>query len=285
MYRISDLNILIKSEDSNFLFNDTHYSNFYIPDINNHDLVLSLKFLKTDIAKVTTISLRNKNYKKENILLETRNCYDISYEERNNCIMVNKLSCYAYSDINNELSVFSYDTKRPYINLNVPMMFLLANGILSKNGLLIHGAAGIIEGKAFGIIGIPGAGKSTAIEIINHDFLLSDDVFMIRVENGVPMAYSSPLGPNTDGQCKIQLNTLFLPVKSDHFELKRIYGLDSIAKFYLSQAGYWNKVFKPHRKNYFNIIKKILSKVKVYEMLFKQNYIDNEQMHKEILNS
>lgn len=158
------------------------------------------------------------------------------------------------------------------------MMHLLANAGAKNDGIYLHAAGAVMDGKAFAIAGIPGAGKSTSIAMIDHDFLLSDDMLMLRFKDSLPFLYSTPLGPDTHGYRSAPLKTVFFPVKSDRFELRPLSRLKAIEAYFHSQLGYCDMVFKPYRKMHFEKVCQLFSQVKAYEMHFTRDYIDNDAL-------
>lgn len=192
----------------------------------------------------------------------------------------NESCALSYSAKNSSLGVFARQTLQPFLKLCVPMIHLLSNLGAQTDGVFLHASGAIIDGRGFAILGVPEAGKSTSIAMIRHDFLLSDDMVMMRFKDGVPVLHSTPLGPNTDGPGSAPLTTIFYPVKSDHFELKPLSKLKAIEQYYHAQAGYWDKVFKPFRQQHFEKVVKLFSQVQAYEMHFTRDYIDNDAIRK-----
>jgi hypothetical protein len=154
-------------------------------------------------------------------------------------------------------------------------MFALANHAAMTDGIFLHAAGAVSAGRAFAIAGVPEAGKSTAIAQIGHDFLLSDDMLMLRFVADQVQLHSTPLGPNTDGPGSAPLQAVFYPVKSDHFELRPLGRLQAIEQYYRAQAGYWDKVAVQHRRRNFASVCRLFSLVRAYEMHFKKDFVDN----------
>lgn len=270
--KIADWNILIQGVED-----------FCIDDLNNYSLFVGDSLVCSE-AKLTFLPPLCEFPKKHIQQSFLDNCclqgssenYNILDEIEFNSYISNRFSAYAFSQTKKEMRVFMYKLNKPYLNLSVPLMFLLGNFAALQDGLMLHGASGVINGKAFAILGIPEAGKSTSIEMIEHDFLLSDDLLIMRLENNKPILHSTPLGPNTSGVMSASLTTIFFPIKSNAFKLVKLSRLQSIERFYSSQSGYWNKVFKPYRKMYFDRVLKLFDTVQAYDMFFSKDYIDNE---------
>lgn len=180
----------------------------------------------------------------------------------------------------NSLVVYAPFIEKPYLKLAAALMNLLCNFAVKTDGIFLHGAGCVIDGRALAVLGVPGAGKSTAIAMIRNDFLLSDDMLMLRFKDGEALLHSTPLGPNSDGPASAPLGAVFYPVHSDHFELRPLTRLKAIEQYYHAQAGYWEKVFAPYRKAHFARVCQLFSQVKAYEMHFPIDYIDNGAIRK-----
>ena len=271
--------ICINDFGQSYKFDNKDFDKFKFPSKFTHKCCLSFFCLTEKLPSIGLSKLDDdflKSHLKDLVVREQA----IELEVKSKTFYCGLYSCYAFSEIKSELRVFFYYTRAPYLKLSVPMMHLISNvGALSE-GLLLHGAGGIIEDKAFAILGLPEAGKSTSISMIKHDFLLSDDVLIVRFENGTPMLYSTPMGPNTDGPNSAPLGAIFFPVKSEKFELKRLSKVQALEIYYSAQSGYWNQVFKPFRDNQFRMVSRLFSLVPAYEMHFPKNFVDNEQIKK-----
>lgn len=171
--------------------------------------------------------------------------------------------------------IFGLNVKKHTPRLNYFLIYLLANLGAITDGVFLHGSGAMIDGQAFAILGNPGAGKSTAIGMIRHDFLLSDDMLMMRFKNKRPVLHSTPIGPNSDGPAASPLKIILFPEKSDHFALTPLTRLKAIEQYYLEQSGYWERVFKPYRRLHFEKISQLFSMVRAYKMSFTKDFIDN----------
>lgn|GEM_PF-4590972 len=215
----------------------------------------------------------------KNELFWLKDCIDLD-----SCFLGKVLSFF-FDARHNRLEMLGFSTANFKPRMNVPIIYLLANLGAKTDGIFLHAAGAVIDHKAFAILGIPEAGKSTSIAMIKHDFLLSDDMVMMRFKDDKPILHSTPLGPNTDGPGSAPLTTIFYPVKSDHFELRPLSKLKAIEQYYHAQTDYWDKVFKPHRRQHFEKVVKLFSQVKAYEMHFPIDYIDNEAIKQAVANS
>lgn len=190
-----------------------------------------------------------------------------------------------YFDEYNSLIVYAPFIEKPYLKLAAALMNLLCTLAARTDGIFLHGAGCVIDGRALTILGVPGAGKSTAIAMIRHEFLLSDDMLMLRFKDGEAILHSTPLGPNSDGPGSAPLGAVFFPVHSDYFAIRPLTRLRAIELYYRAQSGYWEKVFTPYRKMHFDKVCQLFAQVKAYEMHFPVNYIDNAAIRRTMENS
>jgi hypothetical protein len=69
---------------------------------------------------------------------------------------------------------------------------LLSWKLASREGFLLHAATVIRAGKAYVFTGRSGAGKSTVASLSPHGSVLTDEISLLRRENGVWRAYGTP---------------------------------------------------------------------------------------------
>ncbi len=275
---IAGWNIAVNNFGPGFLFDRQLTTNFKAKEsFSNPDCYLS--FFQTS-KSLPNFVCSPMAFEKKTQLMKSAvvDSFDVSNELDNDCFISYSLSAHAFSAKNSELRVFSYKTGNPYLKLSVPFMALLANYSALNDGLLLHGAGGEFNGKAFAILGVPDAGKSTAIQLIEPQKLFSDDVLIMRVQEGKAILHSTPLGTFSDGAGSAPLKAVFYPVKSDHFELKELSKFEAIQRFYPAQSGYWDKVFKPIRNAQFEKVSRLFSSVRAFKLHFQKDRIDAEQI-------
>jgi hypothetical protein len=270
--------IAVKNFGAGFLFDrqladDSFFNNTSL------DTDCTLSFFQTKDGLPNFVSIPDSIELRQNLMTSSvQGAFDIRLDQENGLYAVNTLSAHSYSAESSELRVFSYKTDNPYLKLSVPFMNLLSNHAVLHDGLLLHGAGGVIKNKAFAILGIPGAGKSTAIGLIKPQTLLSDDVLVVRFTEKKPVLHATPLGTFSDGDKCGPLSRIFFPVKGDRFALKKLSRFEAVQRFYYSQTGYWERVFPPFRKMQFERVVDLFSKVCSFEMSFQKNSIDIEQI-------
>lgn len=181
-----------------------------------------------------------------------------------------------FSAAEKRFDILGLMVKRLTPRLNYFLIYLLANFGAINDGVFLHGAGAILDGQAFAVLGNPGAGKSTAIGLIEHDFLLSDDMLMMRFKGEQPVLHATPLGPNSGGPASAPFKAVFFPEKSDRFALQPLTKLKAIEEYYRGQSGYWERVFKPYRCLHFEKVCQLFSRVRAYKMSFTKDYIDNQ---------
>ena len=72
------------------------------------------------------------------------------------------------------------------------LRILLSWQLLSLQGFLLHAATVIRNGKAYIFTGRSGAGKSTVASLSPEGSVLTDEISLIRRENGIWRAYGTP---------------------------------------------------------------------------------------------
>jgi hypothetical protein len=72
------------------------------------------------------------------------------------------------------------------------LRILLSWQLLSNQGFLLHAATVIRDGKAYIFTGRSGAGKSTVASLSPKGSVLTDEISLLRRENGVWHAYGTP---------------------------------------------------------------------------------------------
>ncbi|GEM_PF-1670937 len=72
------------------------------------------------------------------------------------------------------------------------MRFMISNAALSKNGLLLHASSKVIKDRSHIFLGNHGAGKTTAVSLIDEGFTIADDVVLIMPDSDGYKAHSMP---------------------------------------------------------------------------------------------
>jgi hypothetical protein len=85
-----------------------------------------------------------------------------------------------------------FDGVRNEFALDSLLRVLLSWKLASCEGFLLHAATVIRNGKAYVFTGRSGAGKSTVASLSPHGSVLTDEISLLRRENGVWRAYGTP---------------------------------------------------------------------------------------------
>jgi hypothetical protein len=85
-----------------------------------------------------------------------------------------------------------FDGVRNEYALDSLLRILLSWKLTGRNGFLLHAATVIRDGKAFVFTGRSGAGKSTVASLSPKGCVLTDEISLLRRENGEWRAYGTP---------------------------------------------------------------------------------------------
>src|SRR5437773_12339969 len=89
-------------------------------------------------------------------------------------------------------SEIRFDGVRNQYALDSLLRFLLSWKLLDRRGFLLHAATVVRDGKAYIFTGRSGAGKSTVASLSPQGSVLTDEISLLRRENGVWRAYGTP---------------------------------------------------------------------------------------------
>jgi hypothetical protein len=103
----------------------------------------------------------------------------------------------------------SFDGVRNEYALDSLLRILLSWKLTARHGFLLHAATVIRNGKAYVFAGRSGAGKSTVASLSPEGSVLTDEISLLRHENGAWRAYGTPFwgefraaGSNTSAQVR-----------------------------------------------------------------------------------
>jgi len=85
-----------------------------------------------------------------------------------------------------------FDGVRNQYALDSLLRIFLSWKLLGHNGFLLHAATVVRNGKAYIFTGRSGAGKSTVASLSPKGSVFTDEISLLRVENGVWRAYGTP---------------------------------------------------------------------------------------------
>jgi hypothetical protein len=185
-----------------------------------------------------------------------------------------------FRQVTNTMEIYRFETSNMIDRFHDHLMLLLACLLSANNGILLHGAGFAISGVAGVLIGPSGAGKSTAAGLMQHDFLLSDDVVSLTNVSKVPTLHSTPFGGRTDGLMSAPLRAIFFPEKSSDFSIRPISPRAALLRYLQEHGDYIKKLFKPHIRMAFENAHMMFRKIPSYEMSFSPDYIDREEIRR-----
>jgi len=181
------------------------------------------------------------------------------------------------------MDVYRFDWKvvERYFISHVFLYF--CNYLSSDSGLLLHGAGFVLTDHGAVILGSSGSGKSTAVNLMKRDFLLSDDVVAIKNIDISPNIHATPLGGPTDGNRSAPLSAIFFPQKDDSFSITPISPRKALLRFLEEHSDYISRLFKPYIAQTFKNAHALFQKVPAYELSFPKDYIDTEAVRQVLL--
>ena len=178
------------------------------------------------------------------------------------------------------MEVYAFDTMDMARNLGGYMFHLLGCVLAARHGLLSHGAGFVMSDAAGVVIGPSGAGKSTAVGLLEHDFLLSDDLVAVSGLDDTPVLYATPFGGATDGARCASLRALFFVHKTSRFSLQRIPPREALRRYLSEHGEYIGQLFEPYIALAFKNAHAMFSRVPSYELCFSREYVDTQQIRR-----
>lgn len=150
--------------------------------------------------------------------------------------------------------------------LGVAQFQLLISNILSglltdNNGVLLHASAALVNKRADVFLGESGAGKSTVVTLLHHQFpALADDSVIIRKKGKRLCFYQTPFmekGQRIDKSSrKYDLGKIYFLRKSNSFKMIKLIHKNHIMKQFarLSNMYYKKKLIAQQIKNIFELV-------------------------------
>jgi hypothetical protein len=158
------------------------------------------------------------------------------------------------------------------------LRILLANRLMLKNGVLVHGASLVKNNNAFSFLGPSGSGKTTICKIAHSDIILSDEITAIKINKKIQKAfvYSTPFwGEMKKGNSpnkSFRLEYLFFIKKNKSLKLLPISFNDAILNFLKCVCIFGNNIKEIKRA--FQISTKILLSVNYAKLYFPKSKLD-----------
>lgn len=148
------------------------------------------------------------------------------------------------------------------------LRWVIANRALSNNGLLLHASSKVIDNEAHIFLGNHGAGKSTAVSLIEEGFTIADDVALIMLKENSCFAYTMPAVTKFIQKereiGRYEIKAFYKLIKSDENKLKKMAKPLAFAVIVSSIPFLVNT----NRHHY--IAKNLIERLPVYELYFKK---------------
>ena len=180
----------------------------------------------------------------------------------------------------NLMEVYCFDTQRTPKYIGGHIFSLLACMLAERDGVLLHGVGFILSGVSGAVIGPSGAGKSTAVRLLEHDSLLSDDVVAVTGLSQIPILHATPLGGPTDGVMSAPMKALLFPTKGPRFSVDPIPPKLAFLRYWREHSDYLGRLFKPYAAQIFQNAHGLFHKVPSYELSFSRDYVDTEEIRR-----
>jgi hypothetical protein len=207
-----------------------------------------------------------------------------------------------YCNVRAQESILAYSTRATFFDsvhcrmesLGIPprspevllksLLGILLSTLAAKDGGFVFHGAGFVLGQAAGaFVGLSGAGKSTAVQLLEPDRILSDDVVVASNDKGLPRLHATPLGRVSDGPGSAPLAALFFPLKQERFSLARVSPREALARCVAEQTHGFRGVFKPYREASFRNLNRLLKIVPCYEMGFSLDGVDRDAIREALV--
>lgn len=154
------------------------------------------------------------------------------------------------------------------------------NHIILASGLFFHASGGIIDNNAFIMTGFSDIGKSTAIELMKPDTILSDDMIGCQFVGETPHFYSTPFGRVVTENVHAEAKAVFFLIKSNKFRVEKINKSQAVARYMTVHQKYILSLFGDLRVKAFQSARKYFSMIPAYELYFAEDHIDQDAISK-----
>lgn len=154
------------------------------------------------------------------------------------------------------------------------------NHLILANGLFFHSSGGIINNKSYLMTGFSDIGKSTALELMKPDKILSDDLIGSRLIDNKYHFYSTPFGRVVTENIHAEAKAVFFLIRSDKFRVEKLNKSQAVARYIAVHQKYILSLFGDIRVKAFQSARKFFSQIPAYELHFTKNYIDQDAISK-----
>lgn len=173
------------------------------------------------------------------------------------------------ADVKNcRLQIFGKNEKYILFAVENFLRWMVSKVAPSKRGLLFHASAKVIDGEAHIFLGNHGAGKSTAVSLIEEGFTIGDDVVLVMIEEKCYFAYTMPavtkFVQNEEEIGKYKIKAFYKLIKSNENKLKKMSKSLAFATVVASVPFLYNT----SRHHY--IVKNLTERIPAYELHFRK---------------
>lgn len=209
---------------------------FYIKiQLNSTEVDMTREFFRSVLVKRVKGFIVTTPIKKPHFTIDVKWDYkqEIIYAEKENSYYVS-----LFRQLNKKTIQTYYHVS--FLQFQTILQHALYLLLLENDGLLIHASASNIDGAHI-FLGKSGSGKSTSVQLLHERYpMLSDDVSIIRKQNGNYFFYQTPLLEKNQVILKshkpIRLKKVFFLHKAKEFSVKQINNKDVIYQGMLEQV-------------------------------------------------
>jgi hypothetical protein len=144
----------------------------------------------------------------------------------------------------------------------------------SFDATLLHCSGVIRENTAALFLAPGGGGKTTVAAQANGHPVLSDDQVILRQEEGLVLAHSTPLGGMTSGPCRARVGAFFLLEKASCFQLDPITRAELVQWLWSEHRRFTGSLTNALKKTVFEVFCAACYGVPVYRMRFSKDFVD-----------
>jgi hypothetical protein len=166
----------------------------------------------------------------------------------------------------------SFDGVKNEYALDSLLRILLSWKLVARQGFLLHAATVLRDGKAYVFTGRSGAGKSTVASLSPAGSVLTDEISLLRRENGVWRAYGTPFwgefraaGSNTSAP----VAGIFRLVQAAENQVTRLRPLD-ILRVLMPNVLFFSAEAEANRR-LLDILSQVVAEIPAYNLAFRKD--------------
>lgn len=241
-------------------------SNFYYWSQNGFDSYLDLPSI------VKTRSFKNLEGSNKLDIINTSNMVTIRNFARN---IINVFYSSRFGGF-----VQRYQSYIPQHFVTANFRFIYSSLLPNFSAFLIHSSGIIRNGMAILFVAPDDGGKTTILKHFKDSCILNDDQIVLRDEQGIIMAHSTPLGKMTKAPCQARLGCIFLLEKASYFELRQLNPKFLLDYLWNEHQNYIYSLPKYLKVKVFEILSKVCYKTPIFRLKFSRDYLDLDAIDK-----